>query len=324
MRQRVPFPRGPSHGHTHHIELYRGLDIIPLAPGMYEAGFAVEGVCKTTGKKGVSSRKTEEGGSESPADESYRGATATGRGSSSSTDHVVATAWPTSRQTPQRRRAHSRDNDNQVHFSLDSPPDSPPGAPSPDHSISEYGGGDDAALLEDPSAADRPTSFGDHHSRGAERTPVFLTGKVRAVQSAVSAFSGGNPSAVRDHHAPSTRPSPYSVPVVAHVRSARPSDGSHHHQPTHHQSSSSSTRSIELLRRDCVKASRYLSLACASFVEQRDFFQKRDGNAEAEKLRLMMDFDSGVAQQVLLSRILVKWRAVAARRKQLMRKLVGG
>jgi len=79
----------------------------------------------------------------------------------------------------------------------------------------------------------------------------------------------------------------------------------------------------ELVRRDCVKSSRHLALACDALLSQRRELEKQNGAYEEKLLTVMVDFDAAISNQLLLSRVVHAWGAFVRRRKISLRKLVG-
>ncbi len=77
-----------------------------------------------------------------------------------------------------------------------------------------------------------------------------------------------------------------------------------------------------LLRRDCVKASRYLSLACELLTVQRDSLKSEVEHLESKNLQTLYAMDRGILSRAQAVRVLTKWREVTVRRRYLLRKMI--
>ncbi|CAD7929024.1 unnamed protein product [Amoebophrya sp. A120] len=78
----------------------------------------------------------------------------------------------------------------------------------------------------------------------------------------------------------------------------------------------------QLLRRDCVKSARYLALACDELLNRRNQLEKEARAYEEKLLTCMGDFDQAISSQLLLARVVNRWRHTATRRKALLRRLI--
>ncbi len=149
-------------------------------------------------------------------------------------------------------------------------------------------------------------------------TPVFLAGPTCSSTSTELAGVGGGVGPLHGEAENSGGGGHYYA-----TSNIAPSSLGHHaaHSVGHH---SVGPGLQNVLRRDCVKASRYLSLACDAILQQREQNESAAKTYESRLLTIMRDFDTGLSERLLLARVVQKWSGVGKRRKQLLGKLVHG